>query len=174
MEKSTLTSTLSGAHTILDPDRYALEYGGAISGGKVLLAEFLNLIEQRQSFLIETTLSGVSPIKRMHIAKNAGFKVELHYISVVNIDIAKKRVSQRVAMGGHDVPVQDQERRFSRSLDNAVIAAGIADENFIYDNSTKFGHELILQFNNSGKIKPYSSMPFWCRKVYYAFRKANS
>lgn len=108
--KSTLTSTFSNSPVVLDPDKFALEHGGLIAGGKVLISRFNELISQSTSVVLETTLSGATALNRMRSAKKAGFKIEFHYVSVARIDIAVSRVKERVASGGHDVPLKDQER----------------------------------------------------------------
>ena len=44
--------------------------------------------------------------------------MELIYLALPDVEVAKLRVAERVSHGGHDVPVPDIERRFHRSLDN--------------------------------------------------------
>ena len=61
-------------------------------------------------------------------AKNAGFRVNLFFVDVDSVDISRARVRRRVERGGgHGIPEQVQVRRFDRSLDNAALAARIAD-----------------------------------------------
>ena len=49
--------------------------------------------------------------------------------------LSLERVRFRVSRGGHDVPEEDQRRRYPRSLGNAPKAFAIADEAVILDNS---------------------------------------
>ena len=44
--------------------------------------------------------------------------MELIYLALPEVEVAKHRVAERVRHGGHDIPVPDIERRFHRSLDN--------------------------------------------------------
>ena len=45
-----------------------------------------------------------------------GWKVELIYLALPSIEMSKLRVAERVAHGGHNIPLADIERRFPRSL----------------------------------------------------------
>jgi predicted ABC-type ATPase len=53
-------------------------------------------------------------------ARERGYEIELHYLSVTSPRVCIERVAQRVRDGGHDVPVADIRRRFYRSLQNLV------------------------------------------------------
>jgi len=44
--------------------------------------------------------------------------VELLYLVLPDPELARQRVAERVAHGGHDIPDQDIERRFYRSSSN--------------------------------------------------------
>jgi predicted ABC-type ATPase len=55
-----------------------------------------------------------------------------------------QRVRNRVKRGGHDVPEEDQLRRYPRSFANFRKAFELADEAAVYDNSTAKGHVQIV------------------------------
>ena len=42
--------------------------------------------------------------------------MELIYLALPSVEMSKLRVAERVAHGGHHIPVADIERRFPRSL----------------------------------------------------------
>ena len=46
-------------------------------------------------------------------AKEKGYFIELHYVGVESVEIAKERVKYRVEQGGHGIPEEDIERRFA-------------------------------------------------------------
>ena len=50
--------------------------------------------------------------------QTAGWRVELLYLALPSLEMSKLRVAERVAHGGHNIPVADIERRFARSLGN--------------------------------------------------------
>ena len=41
-------------------------------------------------------------------------------MALPNVELSKLRVAERVAHGGHDIPLSDLERRFPRSLRNLL------------------------------------------------------
>ena len=87
------------------------------------------------SLVIETTLAGAGALRYMDAARQAGYTVFLHYVSIDSADDALMRITTRVADGGHDVPHVDVRRRFERSLDNLPLAIARADQVILYDNT---------------------------------------
>ena len=70
----------------------------------------------------------------------------LHFVFVNSVVASKGRVRSRVRLGGHDVPEADQERRYGRSLENAIKVIPLADESYFHDNSDRNGHRLVARF----------------------------
>jgi predicted ABC-type ATPase len=70
----------------------------------------------------------------MERARERGYEIELHYLSVTSPRVCVGRVAQRVREGGHDVPVADIRRRFYRSLQNLVnLYLPLADRWTVWD-----------------------------------------
>ena len=84
---------------------------------------------------VETTLAGHGALRLMEAAREAGYRIELHYICLRSPEIALDRIRNRVALGGHDVPQPDVVRRFGRSLARLPAAIERSDETRLYDNS---------------------------------------
>ena len=42
----------------------------------------------------------------------------MFYLALPNLELSIRRVAERVAHGGHDIPIEALNRRFSRSLSN--------------------------------------------------------
>jgi predicted ABC-type ATPase len=89
---------------------------GAIKAGRLLLSEVRESIGRRETFALESTLSGKTYVRIFKSALSSGYNLELHYLWLSSVDQAIARVRRRVRMGGHDVPVADIRRRFKRSL----------------------------------------------------------
>ncbi len=87
----------------------------AIKAGRLLLAEIRESIRRKETFALESTLSGKTHTRILRGALSAGYEIELHYLWLEKPEQAIARVRRRVRMGGHDVPVGDIRRRFSRS-----------------------------------------------------------
>ncbi len=70
----------------------------------------------------------------MRNAREAGYRVELHYVRLQSAEVSLRRIHCRVLDGGHDVPEADVRRRFARSLANLPQAMALADETRFYSN----------------------------------------
>ncbi len=88
--------------------------------GRLLLEQFRVHVQRRESFTLESTLSGRTYLKLLGEAMKAGYELEIHYLVLANVEVAVRRVRARVQMGGHPVPEADIRRRFQRSLENLV------------------------------------------------------
>jgi predicted ABC-type ATPase len=119
--------------TRLDPDAIARTASPGNPAAASLLASREVLIaiqdhlEQRRSFTQETTLSSMQPLRTMERAREAGFSIGLIYIGLASALESARRVAERVAKGGHDIPMADIVRRFDRSLENLERAIVKAD-----------------------------------------------
>jgi predicted ABC-type ATPase len=93
---------------------------GAIKAGRLLLSEVRDSINRRETFALESTLSGKTYIRTFKRALSLGYELELHYLWLSNVEQAIARVRRRVRMGGHNVPFPDIRRRFKRSLNHLI------------------------------------------------------
>jgi predicted ABC-type ATPase len=119
---------------ILDPDALAKsiqetapELSSDIEAGKRVLRTAGELIAEQQSFTVETTLSGATYIKMASRAKAAGFNVVVFFVGTASVEINMERIRGRVKKGGHDVPVEDQLRRYPRTLAKMQKLLPLAD-----------------------------------------------
>lgn len=94
-----------------------------------------NALERRQRHLIETTLTGNGIFCHLKAAREKGYKIVLHYVSLGSPDQARRRIKNREEMGGHSVQEEDLRRRFLRSHYNLPNAFQLMHEVFLYDNS---------------------------------------
>jgi predicted ABC-type ATPase len=92
----------------------------AVKAGRILLEEFHECVRKRETFAIESTLSGRSYLLLLQNAKANGYEIELHYLWLSKVEQALKRVRDRVLAGGHNVPQVDVRRRFTRSRENLL------------------------------------------------------
>jgi predicted ABC-type ATPase len=168
--KSTLTSTARDKFQqtpILDPDAIARSLQSTldsnisdIEAGKQVLRLAEELIDKRQTFTVETTLSGSTYLKMAARAKDAGFNLMAVFVGTASVEINIERVKARVKKGGHDVPEEDQRRRFPRTLANMKRLLPQADLAVILDNSTPQGHTLVA-FGHSGYMHWVEPVPEW-------------
>lgn len=98
----------------LSPEREQL------AASRLYLAEIERCLEGREDFAFETTLSGRSYLRLIDRLIREGWHVELIYLALPNVQMSHVRVAERVAHGGHSIPAEAIERRFSRSLYNLL------------------------------------------------------
>jgi predicted ABC-type ATPase len=89
-----------------------------VTASRLFLSEIERHIQARRDFGFETTLAGRGYLRLIRRLRADGWKVELIYLALPDAEMAKLRVAERVSHGGHDIPAQDIERRFLRSLEN--------------------------------------------------------
>jgi predicted ABC-type ATPase len=107
-----------------------------VTASRLFLSEIQRHIEARRDFGFETTLAGRGYLRLIRRLRADGWKVELIYLALPNAEMAKLRVAERVSHGGHDIPAQDIERRFPRSLENLFTEyASLVDRTVCFLNS---------------------------------------
>ena len=87
-----------------------------LAASRIFLREIEERIAERENFAFETTLAGRSYLRLIERLHKEGWQTELIYLALPSVEMSKLRVSERVAHGGHNIPLADIERRFSRSL----------------------------------------------------------
>lgn len=81
-------------------------------------------------------VAGRGYLKLVQRLRSEGWRVELIYLALPSMEMSKMRVAERVAHGGHNIPVADIERRFARSLANLLdVFSGEADACRCFMNS---------------------------------------
>jgi predicted ABC-type ATPase len=108
----------------------------AIAAARMVLGELDRLVTGRADFAFETTLSGLTYVRRLKSWKRAGYRIDIVYLKLSSSRLAVRRVAARVRQGGHNVPQADVVRRFVRSWDNFHrVYRALADSWAVYDNS---------------------------------------
>lgn len=104
------------------------------------------LLSNRRSFIAETVFSHPSKLDLVREARSSGYRLTLHVVVIPEV-LAVARVRERVLNSGHDVPEEKVRARFHRLWPLVVEAIGIADECFVYDNSSaKNAHRVMATF----------------------------
>ena len=113
------------------PEKVALE------AGKLMLRRIEELMNLGQDFSFETTLSTKSFTKTIEKAKEMGYYVTLIFFWLDSVELAKDRVRTRVREGGHNIPNEVIERRYTAGIKNLFnLYCNRVDFLFIYDNSS--------------------------------------
>lgn len=133
-----------------------------VKAGRIAVKSIREYLDNGKSFQQETTLCGRSIENNIMKAKSLGYTVEIHYVGVASVDIAKERVKERVANGGHGVSQDVIERRYYESLQNMKRILGLFDLAFFYDNTLKFRRVAI--YRDGQLIREAADLPQWYRE----------
>lgn len=133
-----------------------------MTAGKVAVKKILQYFDEGTTFNQETTLCGKSITKNIEKARKKGYFIELHYIGVESVDIAKERVLGRVKQGGHGIAEKDIERRYVETFDNLKLVLGKCDLVAFYDNTTEFRRFAI--YKNGQPIRVSHNVPIWYKR----------
>ena len=117
----------------------------AMQAGRIMLARMDELLLKGETFAFETTLATKSYKQKIEWAQANGYEVTLLFFWLRNVTMAKERVAQRVAEGGHSIPTETIERRYHNGIANLfAIYMDMVDICYIFDNS-EGRKELIAQ-----------------------------
>ena len=137
--------------------------GDVIRAGKIAVEKMNQYFNEDITFNQETTLCGKSIIRNILKAKELGYFVELHYVSVESVEIAKERVRYRVCKGGHGIPETDTEKRYVETFQQLNSILKECNLIAFYDNTESFRRFAICK---SGKLVRIShKVPRWFSKV---------
>lgn len=108
----------------------------ALQAGRLTLAAIAQHVAKRESFAVETTLSGKAYATQIPVWRQLGYRVELFFLSLPTADIAVERVAQRVRQGGHDIPEATIRRRFDAGKRLfAEVYPPLVNQWILYDNA---------------------------------------
>lgn len=91
-----------------------------LAASRLFLREIEERVTSRENFAFETTLAGRGYLRLLDRLRTGVWRVELIYLALPSVEMSKLRVAERVAHGGHDIPLADIERRFPRSLNHLL------------------------------------------------------
>jgi len=126
------------------------------------------LIGRGESFVFETVFSDPVGDKVAFLQDAAGrrYVVVLCYIGLSGPDQSAERVAMRVSQGGHDVPDDKLQSRFSRTLDNLQAAIARLPHVLIYDNSDlNVPYRLVAVFEHGQLRHLQEPLPEWLRSA---------
>lgn len=90
----------------------------AMKAGRIVIGQINDLASKGVNFAFETTLAGKAYLNTLKKLKGAGYSLHLFFLWIPTVELALARIKDRVADGGHDVPVGDVRRRFKRGIYN--------------------------------------------------------
>jgi len=138
----------------------------ALAAGRTTLSNIAHQISERNTFALETTLSGKCPLETMRRALAAEYTIDLTYVCSSSPELNITCVAMRVAAGGHHVPDNDILRRHSRSLLNLPIAASLAERVRAFDNTKGKKSRLIFEVRDRSVLLVHEELPDWFKMTF--------
>lgn len=108
----------------------------AFQSGRIMLDRIQFLINEKENFAFETTLSTKSYVQLIKLAKAKGYTVTLLFFWLKNPELAVSRVENRVRHGGHFIPEDIIKPRYFRGVSNLFNHfINLCEVWMIFDNS---------------------------------------
>ena len=152
----------------LGADEIAAELGGDVSlnqieAGRLFFKRFNELTDNKESVIVESTLSGHGLARKIEDYKSKGYEIHLVFVYLSLPENCVDRVDIRVRKGGHFVPTPDVLRRYLRSINNfEKVYSKIADTWQLFNNDGEVpvevafsdkGNTLVINENYYSKFK---------------------
>lgn len=159
----------------VNADELAIKVYGHVARTQAESSEGQRLAEQRRrelmaarrSLVVETTFSHPSKLELLEDARAAGFRIFLYHLNVEDADMAVRRVTARVAHGGHPAPEDRIRARYERNQPLIRLAVLSADRGYVFDSSA-FGRrpQHLITFADGEAVTVASNLPDWAISLY--------
>ena len=90
----------------------------AIKAARIMLEKIQQTLSAGKTFAIETTLAARSYLNLIKKAQLLEYEVVLYFFYLPSAEMAKERVKLRISEGGHNIPPDVIERRYTSGLLN--------------------------------------------------------
>jgi len=129
------------------------------------------LMEVHRSFVAESVFSHPAKLDLVRDLRAAGYRVHLIYVHVP-LPLARRRVTTRLALGGHDVPAEKIRARYPRLIANLLAAIPLVERAYLYDNSSAERlHRHVMTFADGHLVRLASDPPRWVAQLFPVLRK---
>ena len=110
----------------------------SFQAGRIMIDRISELINLEVDFALETTLTTLSYVDTIRLAKQKSYTITLIYFWLDDVDLAIERVKTRVSEGGHNIPEEVIRRRYSRGITNLIDKfISICDYWIVINNSSR-------------------------------------
>jgi predicted ABC-type ATPase len=159
----------------VNADELAIKAFGHVATTHEQSAEGQRLAEERRrellaagrSLVVETTFSHPSKLELLRDARAAGFRIFVYHLNVEDADMAVRRVSGRVAQGGHPAPEERIRARYERNQPLIREAVLTADRGYVFDSSAVGRQpQHLITFADGQPIHLADDLPDWVIVLY--------
>jgi predicted ABC-type ATPase len=110
----------------------------SFQAGRIMIERIDELLSSGVDFAFETTLTTLSYLNTIKVAKEKGYSVTLLYFWLNDVNLAIERVRGRVSEGGHNIPEETIRRRYFRGIYNLTNRfAAVCDYWIVINNSSR-------------------------------------
>jgi predicted ABC-type ATPase len=110
----------------------------SFQAGRIMIERINELLNNKVDFAFETTLTTLSYLQTIKVAKENGYKINLIYFWLNDVKLALERVKIRVSEGGHNIPEETIRRRYFKGIYNLTKKfINVCDYWIIINNSEK-------------------------------------
>ncbi len=130
----------------------------SFQAGRIMLERIDELTKSGVDFAFETTLTTLSYLNTIKLAKEKGYSVTLLFFWLNDVNLAIERVKTRVSEGGHNIPEEVIRRRYFRgiyNLNNKFIE--LCDFWIVIDNSSR-PFNFVAEGQGSFEIKVHNDV----------------
>ncbi|MBI4243901.1 MAG: zeta toxin family protein [Planctomycetes bacterium] len=121
-----------------------------IEAGRLFIQQIKKRIASRVNFAFETTLSGLGYIGLLKQLRKKNYQIHIYFLWIPKVDMALKRIANRVQLGGHGVPSEIVKRRYGKGLSNLINSyIQLSDFCAVFDNSSD--DPLLIYERKNGK-----------------------
>jgi len=125
----------------------------SIQAGRIMLETIQNLAKEKANFAFETTLASRTFSTWIPKLKQDGYEFHLIFLWLQNVELAIRRVEERVKTGGHSIPEETIRRRYKSGLKNFFkLYRPLTDSWQFYDNSNADKVSLIASEIHGDKL----------------------
>jgi len=143
----------------------------AYEAGRLAEKRRRELIAERASFVAETVFSHPSKVDLIRDLLAGGYRVRLFYIHVP-LKLAQRRITTRVALGGHDVPAEKVRSRYPGVIAGLLAAIPLVERAYLYDNSRADRlHRHVMTFAEGRLVRLVPDPPRWVGQLFPRLRR---
>ena len=130
----------------------------SFQAGRIMLERIDELLETGVDFAFETTLTTLSYINTISLAKAKGYTINLLFFWLNDVNLAIERVKSRVSEGGHNIPEETIRRRYFRGISNLTTKFSDLCDYWIVINNSSRPFTFVAEGQNEIELKIHDEL----------------
>ena len=123
-----------------------------------MLERIEELLDNKVDFAFETTLTTLSYINTIKLAKELGYTITLLYFWLNDVNLAIERVKNRVREGGHNIAEETIKRRYYRGMNNLTGKFIDICDYWIVINNSGTPYTFVAEGEGKTELRIYDSL----------------